>query len=133
MVTDPIANYLTRLRNALQAQHASVTLPYSKVKEQITHILKDQGYIQDYQVEKNPTPQGSLHINLKYNPQTKKPAIVRLTRISTPGLRKYSNATSIPHVVNGLGIAILTTSKGIMTDKEARKQNVGGEILCYIY
>lgn len=132
MVTDPIADFLTRLRNAIQAGHRVVEIPASKMKKEISRILLDKGYILNYK-EVNDTVQGSIKIALKYHPETKIPAITNLTRVSKPGLRKYSNAADLPRVLNGLGIAILSTSKGVMTDKEARTENVGGEVLCYIY
>lgn len=132
MVTDPIADFLTRLRNAIQAGHRVVEIPASKMKKEISRILLDKGYILNYK-EVNDTVQGSIKIALKYHPESKIPAITNLTRVSKPGLRKYSNAADLPRVLNGLGIAILSTSKGVMTDKEARTQNVGGEVLCYIY
>ena len=133
MVTDPIANYLTIIRNALQAQHQVVQIPYSNIKKEITQILKDQGYIQNYQVEKEPAPQGVIKVVLKYNLKTKQPAILQIKRISKPGRRQYTSANDIPDVVSGLGIAVISTSQGVMTNKEARKKNIGGEILCYIY
>ena len=133
MVTDPIANYLTSIRNALQARHPFVYIPHSKIKEKITEILKTQGYIQNYQVEKEPTPQGQIKIHLKYNHQTKEPAILHLKKISTPGRRQYTNHNNIPDVLNGLGIAILSTSKGIINSKEAKKLGIGGEVICHIY
>lgn len=132
MVTDPIADFLTRLRNAIQAGHRVVEIPASKMKKEISKILLDKGYILNYK-EVNDTVQGSIKIALKYHPESKIPAITNLTRVSKPGLRKYSNAADLPRVLNGLGIAILSTSKGVMTDKEARTLNVGGEVLCYIY
>lgn len=132
MVTDPIADFLTRLRNAIQAGHRVVEIPASKMKKEMSKILLDKGYILNYK-EVNDTVQGSIKIALKYHPESKIPAITNLTRVSKPGLRKYSNAADLPRVLNGLGIAILSTSKGVMTDKEARTQNVGGEVLCYIY
>lgn len=132
MVTDPIADFLTRLRNAIQAGHRVVEIPASKMKKEISRILLDKGYILNYK-EVNDTVQGSIKIALKYHPESKIPAITNLTRVSKPGLRKYSNAADLPRVLNGLGIAILSTSKGVMTDKEARTLNVGGEVLCYIY
>lgn len=131
MVTDPIADYLTRIRNAVMANHRVVEIPKSKVKVEITKILMEKGYILNYKVEDETRP-GIIKIALKYHPVTKLPAISELTRISKPGLRKYSDAAGIPRVLNGLGIAIISTSQGIMTDKEARTKNVGGEILCYI-
>lgn len=132
MVTDPIADFLTRLRNAIQAGHRVVEIPASKMKKEMSRILLDKGYILNYK-EVNDTVQGSIKIALKYHPESKIPAITNLTRVSKPGLRKYSSAADLPRVLNGLGIAILSTSKGVMTDKEARRENVGGEVLCYIY
>ena len=131
-MTDPIADYLTRLRNAIKANHRVVDIPASKVKKEMTKVLHDKGYIQQFKFEDN-GPQGNIKIALKYNPTTKQPAIVKLERISKPGLRKYAGAAELPRVLNGLGIAIISTSKGIMTDKEARTQNIGGEILCHVY
>ena len=131
-MTDPIADYLTRLRNAISANHRIVDVPASKVKKEITRVLHEKGFIQNFKFEEN-GPQGNIKIALKYNSATKQPAIVKLTRISRPGLRKYAGANELPRVLNGLGIAIVSTSKGIMTDKEARDQYVGGEILCHIY
>ena len=138
-MTDPIADYLTRIRNGIKANHAVVNIPSSKIKQEITKNLLDKGYILNYKIEdgkdfeENKGTQNNIKIALKYNPKTKLSAIRKLERISRPGLRKYANANNLPRVLNGLGIAILSTSKGIMTDKEARKENVGGEILCYIY
>lgn len=132
MVTDPIADFLTRLRNAIQAGHRVVEIPASKMKKEMSRILLDKGYILNYK-EVDDSVQGSIKIALKYHPESKIPAITNLTRVSKPGLRKYSNAADLPRVLNGLGIAILSTSRGVMTDKEARTQNVGGEVLCYIY
>lgn len=131
-MTDPIADYLTRLRNAIRANHRIVEVPASNIKKQITKVLFDKGFIQGYKFESD-TVQGTIKIALKYNPSTKLPAIVNLERISKPGLRKYAKAGELPRVLNGLGIAILSTSKGVMTDKEARQENVGGEVLCYVY
>jgi len=131
MVTDPIADYLTRLRNAMMANHRVVEIPKSKIKEEITRILFEKGYILNYKVEQEPHP-GIIKIALKYHPATKVSAINSLVRISKPGLRKYVDAEKLPRVLNGLGIAILSTSHGLMTDKEARVQKVGGEVLCYI-
>ncbi len=131
-MTDPIADYLTRLRNAIKASHRIVEIPASNVKKEMTKVLFDKGYIQNYKFDEN-GPQGSIKIALKYNPTTKENAIVNLTRISKPGLRKYVNKDSLPRVINGLGIAIISTSRGIMTDKEARTEGVGGEVLCYVY
>ncbi len=132
-MTDPIADYLTRVRNALLANHRVVEIPGSNLKEELTKILFDKGYILNYKVEgKEENRQATIKIALKYHPVTKQPAINSLTRVSKPGLRKYARADSLPRVLNGLGIAVLSTSKGLMTDKEARKENMGGEVLCYI-
>ncbi|MBN3521706.1 30S ribosomal protein S8 [Algoriphagus lutimaris] len=131
-MTDPIADYLTRLRNAIKASHRIVEIPASNIKKEITKVLHDKGYIQNYKFEEN-GPQGTIKIALKFNPTTKQNAIVNLTRVSTPGLRKYAKHDSLPRVINGLGIAIISTSKGVMTDKEARVEGVGGEVLCYVY
>lgn len=134
-MTDPIADYLTRLRNAISANHRVVEVSSSKIKKEITKILFDKGYILSYKFEDpaEGNPQGTIKIALKYNPVTKTPAIRTLSRISKPGLRKYVHVDTIPRVINGLGIAIISTSKGVMTDKEAKKENVGGEVLCYVY
>jgi small subunit ribosomal protein S8 len=131
-MTDPIADFITRVRNAVKANHRIVQIPASNMKKEMTKILKDKGYILDYKFEDD-DKQGLIKIALKYHPVTKAPAIRNLTRISKPGLRKYAGVESMPRVLNGLGIAILSTSKGLMTDKEARKENVGGEVLCYVY
>lgn len=131
-MTDPIADYLTRLRNAIKASHRIVEIPASNLKKEITKVLHDKGYIQNYKFEQN-GPQGTIKIALKYNPSTKKNAIVSLQRVSTPGLRKYVKHTELPRVINGLGVAVISTSKGVMTDKEARVEGVGGEVLCYVY
>ena len=131
-MTDPIADYLTRIRNAQKANHRVLDIPASNVKKEITKVLFDKGYIANYKFEQV-GPQGNIKIALKYNPTTKAPAIVKLERISKPGLRKYAGAGELPRVLNGLGIAIISTSKGIMTDKEARVQNIGGEVLCHVY
>lgn len=131
-MTDPIADYLTRLRNAVAANHRVVDIPASNLKKEMTKILFDKGYILNYKFE-DETTQGNIKIALKYHSKTKVPAITKLTRASKPGLRKYSGATDMPRVINGLGIAIVSTSKGVMTDKEARNENVGGEVLCYVY
>jgi small subunit ribosomal protein S8 len=131
MVTDPIADYLTRIRNAVMANHRIVEIPKSRIKEEITRILFEKGYILNYKMEDEPRP-GNIKIALKYHPVTKISAINSLTRISKPGLRKYVGSDSLPRVLNGLGIAILSTSHGVMTDKEARTQKVGGEVLCHI-
>jgi small subunit ribosomal protein S8 len=134
-MTDPIADFLTRVRNAIQANHRVVDIPASKMKKEITKILFDKGYILSYKFldATAETPQGIIKIALKYHPVTKIPAIRTLTRISKPGLRKYAHVQDIPRVINGLGIAIISTSKGVMTDKEAKRENVGGEVLCYVY
>ncbi len=131
--SDPISDYLTRVRNAVAAGHRLVEIPASNVKKQITKILFENGYILNYKFEETDNKQGLIKIALKYHPTTKVPAIRGLRRISTPGLRKYAKSENLPRVLNGLGIAIISTSKGIMTDKEARKLNIGGEVLCYIY
>ncbi|WP_026956460.1 30S ribosomal protein S8 [Algoriphagus vanfongensis] len=131
-MTDPIADYLTRLRNAIKATHRIVEIPASNIKKEITKVLHDKGYIQNYKFEEN-GPQGTIKIALKYNPTTKQNAIVSLQRVSTPGLRKYVKHTELPRVINGLGVAIVSTSKGVMTDKEARTEGIGGEVLCYVY
>jgi len=132
IMTDPIADYLTRLRNAIKASHRIVEIPASNIKKEITKVLHEKGYIQNYKFEEN-GPQGTIKIALKFNPATKQNAIVSLKRVSTPGLRKYVKHTELPRVINGLGIAIVSTSKGVMTDKEARNEGVGGEVLCYVY
>lgn len=133
MTTDPIADYLTRLRNAIKARHSLVLIPVSKIKKEITRVLCDKGYIKSYEVVDNDGINGKIKINLKYNPVTKRSSIVSLKRISKPGLRKYSCHEDLPQVINGLGVAVLSTSKGIMTDKEARVLGIGGEVLCYVY
>jgi len=133
MYTDPIADYLTRIRNANQAGHRVVTIPASKLKKEITKILFDQGYILSYKFEETPAPQGSIKIALKYDKITKEPVIKKLQRISTPGLRKYAPADNLPRVLNGLGISIVSTSHGVMAGKQAVKENVGGELICYVY
>lgn len=132
VTTDPIADYLTRLRNAIKARHRVVEMPASNIKREITKVLYEKGYIQSYKFQDD-NLQGTIKIALKYNPMTKRSAIESLTRVSKPGLRKYVGADTMPRVLNGLGIAILSTSKGVITDKEARTMNVGGEVLCYIY
>ena len=132
MVTDPIADFLTRIRNASSAGHRVVEIPASNVKKAMTKILYDQGYITNYKFEED-NKQGVIKIALKYNQSTKVPAITKLERASRPGLRKYSGAENLPRVLNGLGIAIVSTSKGIITNKEAKSHNVGGEVLCYVY
>jgi len=131
-MTDPIADYLTRLRNAIKASHRIVEIPASNIKKEITKVLHEKGYIQNYKFEDN-GPQGTIKIALKYNPTTKNNAIVSLSRVSKPGLRKYVKNDEMPRVINGLGIAIVSTSKGVMTDKEARTEGIGGEVLCYVY
>lgn len=131
-MTDPIADYLTRLRNAIKANHKIVEIPASKMKKEMTKVLANQGFIRSYKFEEN-SVQGTIKIALKYNAQTKQSAIVSLERISKPGLRKYTPASELPRVLNGLGIAIMSTSKGVITDKEARQLNIGGEVLCYVY
>jgi small subunit ribosomal protein S8 len=132
MTTDPIADYLTRVRNAIKANHRVVEVPASNIKKEITKVLFDKGYIANYKFEDTGV-QGIIKIALKYHPITRTSAIRKLSRISKPGLRNYAHMSNMPRVLNGLGIAILSTSKGVMTDKEARVQNVGGEVLCYIY
>ncbi len=132
-MTDPIADYLTRVRNAISANHRIVEMPSSKMKKGITQVLHDKGYIQNYKFDDEANYQGIIKIALKYNPVTKTSAIQHLERISKPGLRKYAGADSLPRVLNGLGIAILSTSQGIMTDKEAKTLHIGGEVLCHIY
>lgn len=132
-VTDPIADYLTRLRNAIQAKHRVVDVPASGLKKEITRLLKEKGYILNYKFEEEVGYQGNIKIALKYNPETKVSAIKALERVSKPGLRQYCDTDNIPRVLNGLGIAIISTSKGIITDKEARELNVGGEVICYVY
>lgn len=133
MTTDPIADYLTRIRNAIKANHRIVEIPASNLKKEITKVLYDKGFIQNYKFEDDMGKQGMIKIALKYNPSTKLNAIQHLERISKPGLRKYTKADSLPRVLNGLGIAILSTSKGVVTDKEARQDKIGGEVLCYVY
>lgn len=130
-MTDPIADYLTRLRNAIRANHPVVSIPASNLKKELTRILFEQGYILNYMFVDD-GPQGSIKIALKYD-KSKTSAIKKLERVSRPGLRKYSGSKEMPRVLNGLGIAIVSTSKGVMTDKQAREMNVGGEVLCYIY
>lgn len=133
MVTDPIADYLTRLRNAIAAKHRVVEVPSSNLKKEITKILFEKGYILNFKFEDENGPQGTIKVALKYDLQTKLPAIKELIRVSSPGQRRYVNATELPRVLNGLGIAIMSTSKGVITNKEARQENVGGEVLCHIY
>lgn len=131
-MTDSISDYLTRVRNAIKANHRIVEIPASNLKKEITKILFDKGYILNYKFEENDKKQGVIKIALKYHPVTKLSAIRSLDRISSPGLRKYAGVSKMPRVLNGLGIAIISTSKGVMTDKEAKTQNVGGEVLCYV-
>jgi small subunit ribosomal protein S8 len=130
MNTDPIADYLTRVRNAIMANHRVVEIPSSKVKKEMTKILFEKGYILSYKFEDGKP--GSIKIALKYHPTSKLSAINKLERASRPGLRKYAGAGDLPRVLNGLGIAIISTSQGLMTDKEAKKLNIGGEVICYI-
>jgi len=132
MNTDPIADFLTRIRNASSVNKKVVEIPSSNTKVAMAKILFEKGYIANYKVEED-DKQGVIKIALKYNPSTKIPAITKLERVSSPGLRKYSNSKELPRVLNGLGIAIISTSKGLMTDKEAKVQKVGGEVLCYVY
>jgi len=132
MVTDPIADFLTRIRNAQMAGHRIVDIPSSNLKKRMTEILYNQGYILKYKFEDD-TKQGVIKIALKYDPQSKQPAIQSMERVSRPGLRQYAKPADFRRVKNGLGVAILSTSKGVMTDKEAKAQNVGGEVLCYVY
>jgi small subunit ribosomal protein S8 len=131
-MTDPIADFLTRIRNAVNVGHKVVEIPASKMKLELTRILHEKGYILAYKIIEG-SPSNTIKIALKYHPDTKRPAIKKLQRISTPGLRQYTDVQNMPRVLNGLGIAVLSTSKGIMTDKEAVAQNVGGEVLCYVY
>lgn len=131
-MTDPIADFLTRVRNAIQAKHRVVEVPASNLKKDITKILFDQGYILNYRFVED-GPQGTIKIALKYNPQTKVSAIKSLTRVSKPGMRKYTGYREMPRVINGLGIAIISTSKGVMTNKAAAELKIGGEVLCYVY
>jgi small subunit ribosomal protein S8 len=132
MITDPIADYLTRIRNAIMAKHRIVEIPGSNIRKGMTKILKEKGYILNYKFEED-DKQGIIKIALKYHPETKVPAIKKLIRVSKPGLRKYAGFQNLPRVINGLGIALVSTSQGLMTDKEARQKQIGGEVLCYIY
>jgi small subunit ribosomal protein S8 len=132
-MTDPIADLLTRIRNAILAGHKVVEAPASNLKKEIARILFEKGYILSYKVLETENKQGTLKIALKYNPKSKKPAIKKIERASRPGLRKYIGVDDMPRVLNGLGIAIISTSKGLMTDKEAKKENIGGEVLCFVY
>ena len=133
MYTDPIADYLTRVRNAVKANHRVVEIPASNLKKEITKILFDQGYILSYKFDDKSTAQGSIKIALKYNKETKESVIKKIQRISKPGLRKYASSNEMPRILNGLGIAIVSTSHGVMTGKQAERENVGGEVLCYVY
>ncbi|HKL39883.1 MAG TPA: 30S ribosomal protein S8 [Cryomorphaceae bacterium] len=132
MYSDPIADYLTRIRNAMIARKRVVEIPASNMKKEITRILMEKGYILNYKIQDD-SPQGTIKIALKYHPVSKIPAIKKLQRASRPGLRKYAGSDELPRVLNGLGVSIVSTSKGIMTDKEARVQKVGGEVVCYVY
>ena len=132
MYTDPIADFLTRIRNAVKANHRVVEIPASNLKKEITKILFDQGYILSYKFDDS-SVQGTIKIALKYNKETKEPVIKKIQRISKPGLRKYSSASEMPRILNGLGIAIVSTSHGVITAKQAQRENVGGELLCYVY
>ena len=132
MYTDPIADYLTRIRNAVRANHRVVEIPASNLKKEITKILFEQGYILSYKFDDS-TVQGTIKIALKYNKETKEPVIKKIQRISKPGLRKYAGANEQPRILNGLGIAIVSTSHGVMTGRQAQRVNVGGEVLCYVY
>jgi small subunit ribosomal protein S8 len=131
MFTDPIADYLTRIRNAQFARHKVVEIPASNLKKEITKILHEKGYILNYKFDEGAP--GTIKIALKYNAKTKEPAMSHIKRISSPGLRKYTSAEELPRVLNGLGIAVISTSKGVMSDKEARTQGIGGEVVCYVY
>ena len=131
-MTDPISDYLTRVRNAMKANHRVVEIPASNLKKEITRVLYEKCYILKYKFEDTENKQGVIKIALKYHPQTRQAAIQMLKRVSTPGLRKYADKDSLPRVMNGLGVAILTTSKGVMTDKEARQLGIGGEVLCFV-
>lgn len=131
-ITDPIADYLTRLRNGIKANHRIVDVPASNLKKAITEVLFDKGYILNYKFDDAAGPQGTIKIALKYHPTTKLSAIKEIKRVSKPGLRQYRSAEELPRVLNGLGVAIVSTSNGVMTDKEARVQNVGGEVLCFV-
>ena len=132
-MTDPIADLLTRIRNAIMAGHKVVEAPASNLKKEVARILFEKGYILSYKVIDGEGPQGVLKIALKYNPKSKKPAIKEIQRVSRPGLRQYIGVDEMPRILNGLGIAIISTSKGLVTDKEAKKEKIGGEVLCYVY
>jgi small subunit ribosomal protein S8 len=133
MYTDPIADYVTRIRNATRAGHKVVDIPSSNIKKDITKILFDQGYILSYKFEETENNQGSIKIALKYDSISKEPVIKEIQRISKPGLRKYSSSQEFPRILNGLGISIVSTSKGVMTGKQAASQNIGGELICYVF
>jgi small subunit ribosomal protein S8 len=133
VISDPIADYLTRLRNAQMAKHRTVEIPASNLKKRITEILYEQGYILRYKFEETSNKQGAIHIAIKYDRETKEPVIKSMKRVSRPGLRHYVGSAALPRVINGLGTAVVSTSKGVLTDKEARKEKVGGEVLFYIY
>jgi len=133
MLTDPVADYLTRVRNAVMARHRIVEIPASGLKKEITRILFEKGYILSYKFDDEATAQGVIKIALKYHPRTKVPAIKKIDRVSKPGLRKYVGTEKLPRVLNGMGISILSTSKGVMTEKEAKGLNIGGEVLCFVY
>jgi small subunit ribosomal protein S8 len=132
-MTDPISDYLTRVRNAIKAKHRIVEIPASGFKKEITKILFEKGYIAGYRFDETPNKQGAIKVALKYHPVTKVPAIRNLRKVSKPGLRKYADRDHLPRVLNGLGIAIMSTSRGVMTNKEAQKEGIGGEVVCYVY
>ena len=134
-MTDPIADLLTRIRNGIMAKHRVVDCPASNIKKNIVKILFEKGYILNYKFEEagKGYPQGNIKIALKYNPETKQPAIKSIQRVSRPGLRKYVGHEDLPRILNGLGVAVVSTSQGVMTDKEARAKNIGGEVICYVY
>ena len=134
-MTDPIADLLTRIRNGIMARHRVVDCPASNIKKNIVKILFEKGYILNYKFEEaaEGKPQGNIKIALKYNPETKQPAIKSIQRVSRPGLRKYVSHDKLPRILNGLGIAVVSTSQGVMTDKEARAKNIGGEVICFVY
>lgn len=132
-MTDPVADFLTRIRNAVMAGHKVVESPASNIKKELTRILFEKGYILSYKFLDEEGPQGTIKIALKYEPKSRKPAIKGIDRVSRPGLRRYTGTDEIPRVLNGLGIAIISTSKGLMTDKEAKNEKIGGEVLCYVY
>jgi len=132
-MTDPISDFLTRIRNAIKAKHRVVDIPASRLKRDITKILYEKGFIAGYRFDESANRQGTIKVALKYHPVTKVPAIRSLRRVSRPGLRKYTGHDNLPRVLNGLGVAIMSTSRGVMTDKEAQKTGVGGEVVCYVY